>query len=299
LDHRVSQSEGVDERNAMIDNPLVSIITPILNGVKYLEACIQSVLNQSYPYIEHIFVDGGSIDGTLEMLSSYKARYTDRIRFVSQPDRGVGEAVNKGLRIAKGGIFGWLDSDDVYETDAIMTVVEFFRSNPDAYFVFGESDVINEVGEVIRKRPIKDFDLKEAINDRHYIVICAAFYRQEVIERVGFFNTLGNDLDFWIRVGKKFQIYRIEKTFSHWRSHQDGITMSREAKNRTTDRQRFREDYLLCRQNGGSIFAPRVRRYLMFVILDRLGLYHFANFMVLPKLRRYSFTNKVLRLLGA
>ncbi len=282
----------------MIDNPQVSIITPVLNGIKYLETCIQSVLNQSYPYIEHIFVDGGSSDGTLDMLSNYKAKYPDRIRFVSEPDRGVGEAVNRGLKMAKGEIFAWLDSDDVYEPDAIMTVVEFFRSNPDAYFVFGEGNIINEKGEVIRERPTKDFNLKEVINDKCYILLTSAFYRREVIERVGLFNTLGNDVDFWIRVAKQFQMHRIEQTLSNWRLHGDSISISGEANKRRMVRQRFREDYALCRQYGGSIFAPRCRRYFMFVILDRLGLYYFANFVVLAKLRRYPFINKVLRILG-
>ena len=296
---RVSQRKGVEERRVITNNPLVSIITPVLNGIKYLETCIQSVLNQSYPYIEHIFVDGGSSDGTLDMLSNYKAKYPDRIRFVSEPDRGVGEALNRGLTMAKGEIFGWLDSDDVYEADAIMTVVEFFRSNPDAYFVFGEGNIINEAGEVIRKRLTKDFDLKEVINDKCYILLTSAFYRREVIERVGLFNTLGNDVDFWIRVGKEFQIHRIEKTLSNWRLHKDGISASREKNKMRMVKQKFREDYLLCRQYGGSIFAPRCRRYFMFVILDRLGLYYFVNFVILAKLRRYAFIDKVLRLLGA
>lgn len=299
MDDRVSQSKGVDERKVIKDNPLVSIVTPVFNGIKYLETCIQNVLNQSYPYIEQIFVDGGSTDGSLDILSSYRDKYPDRIRFISEPDRGVGEAVNKGLKMAKGEIFGWLDTDDLYEPDAILTVVEFFKLNPDAYFVFGASNLINEAGEVIiRKRLIKDFNLEEAINDKHYICICSAFYKREVVERIGFFNTLGNDVDFWIRVGKKFQMHLIEKTLSNWRLHGDSITTSREASKRRIVRQRVREDYLLCRKYGGSIFAPRRRRYFMFVILDGFGLYYFVNFGILAKLRRYPFINKVLRILG-
>ncbi len=298
-DERTSQSDGADERKAITDNPIVSIITPVLNGIKYLEQCIQSVLSQGYPYIEHIFVDGGSTDGTLDMLSSYQTKYPDRIRFVSEPDRGVGEALNRGLKMAKGGILAWLDSDDVYEPDAIMTVVEFFRSNPDAYLVFGGCNIINEAGEVTGKRLTKDYDQEEAIKDRHYIFLPSVFYKQEVIERVGLFNTIGNDLDFYIRVGEVFQLRRIEKTLASYRVHNTRITTSREANKRGMVRQRFREDYLLCRQYGGSIFAPRVRRYFMFVILDRLGLYYFVNFVVLAKLRRYTFINRVLRMLGA
>ncbi len=258
-------------------NPLVSIITPVRNGIKYLETSIQSVLKQSYPHIEHILVDGGSTDGTLEMLASYQARYPDRIRFISGTDQGVGDAVNKGFAIAKGEILGWIDSDDAYQPDAIQTVVEFFRANPAARFVFGGCNMIDEKGKFIRTMPTKDFDLYEAINDRHYVVFCAAFYKREVIEKVGALNNLGNDLDFWLRVDKVFQLYRIEPVLTNWRLHQDSISGSKEADKAGIRKARLKEDYLLSRQYGATIFSPRARRYYRFLVLDSLHLYPVVN----------------------
>ena len=149
-------------------NPLVTIITPILNRITYLDKCIQSVLNQSYPYIEHIFVDGGSTDGTLDILTSYSGRYPDRIRFISEPDKGSGDAWNKGLRMAKGEIFGFLGSDDL-SSRCHNESGRFFRSNPDAHFVFGACNFINEKGEIIGRPLIKDFNLREIINDGCYV----------------------------------------------------------------------------------------------------------------------------------
>ncbi|MFC1940404.1 glycosyltransferase family 2 protein [Chloroflexota bacterium] len=275
-------------KDSLAHNPLVSIITPALNGVRFLEACIQSVLNQSYPHIEHIFSDGGSTDGTLEMLAGYQAKYPERIKFISEPDEGVGEAWNKGFRIAKGEIFGWLDTDDIYEPDAIMTVVEFFRTNPGAYFVYGDRNMINEKGEIIGKFLAKDFDLKEAIRDKYYITFCSAFYRREVIEKVGAFNTLGNDLDFWIRIGKVFPMHRIEKILSSWRLHEDSISGSKEADKARIRKARLREDYHLGRQHGAGIFSPRARRYYRFLVLDSLGLYPLIH-------KLYPVVRKVLR----
>jgi len=165
--------------------------------------------------------------------------------------------------------------------------------------VFGGCDIIDEAGKVIGKRPVKDFILKEAVSDRHYIFLPAVFYRREVVDKAGPFNALGNDLDFYLRVADSFELYRTDKTLAKWRRHHGSITASRETKDRKTDRQRFREDYLICRQHGGSILAPRCRRYFIFVALDRLGLYHFVNFAVLPRLRRYSFTNTMVKILGA
>ena len=255
------------ERTLTMENPLVSIITPSYNRIKYLEACLQSVLNQSYPSIEHIIVDGASTDGTVEMLASYQAKYPDRTRFISEPDESTEEAVNKAFKMVKGKIVGWLGSDDMYEPDAVQTVVEFFRANPDAYFVFGDCNFINEKGEIIGKYETKDFDLDEIINDSCHIPSTSAFYRREVIEKVGGWNTSikGSDVDYWIRIGKVFKIHRIKKTLSKFREHEDkrsAFMMPRKVY--------AREAYLMSRRHGGRLFSPRARRYFLLIITDPL-----------------------------
>jgi len=284
MENRASQYESIDENKGAPDSPLVSIITPLLNGIEYLEICIQSVLNQSYPYIEHIFVDGGSTDGTVDMLSSYQAKYPDRIRFISEPDKGHGEAWNKGLRMAKGEILGWLGSDDTYELDAIQTVVEFFRASPEAYFVYGDCNIINEKGEIIRKRETRDFNLEEAINDFTMANPTQAFYKREVIERVGFMDVTleGSELDFWIRVGMVFSIHRIEKVLSNFRTHPGASGSSK-----GIIKIGLRENFIVSRRYGGGLFSPRARRYYRFVIID--GLRPVLGFT-------YPLIKKVLRL---
>ncbi len=255
----------------MADNPLVSIITPVLNGIKYLELCIQSVLQQAYPHIEHIFVDGGSTDSTLDVLGRYQAKYPGRIRLISEPDTGPEEAWNKGLAEAKGEIFGWLGADDTYEPDAIKAIVDFFRANPEAYFVFGGGNVMDERGRVTQSNlPRKDFNLKETINDKCEISALTAFYRRQVVEKVGPINTgtRQSELDYWVRVGKVFRIYRIEKRLASLRVHQGSYSGSLKAA-----RESVRDAFIISRQHGGNIFSPRARRYYRFVILDKLGLY--------------------------
>jgi len=265
-DNMISESESVDEKKSKTGRPLVSIITPVLNSIKYLEICIQSVLDQSYPYIEHIFVDGGSTDGTLDILTSYKDRYPGRIRFVSEQDKGTGEAWNKGLRMAKGVIFGWLGSDDTYEKDAVLAVVEFFKSNPNAYFVFGGCDTINEKGEIIGKSTSKDFNLEEIINKGNYVPATSSFYRREIIEKVGLYDNIhGNDLDYLIRVAKVFQIHRIEKVLSNFRIHRESATTGSGSKTRI-----LLENYIVSKRHGGHIFSAYGRRYFTTVIIERL-----------------------------
>ncbi|MDI6735136.1 MAG: glycosyltransferase family 2 protein [bacterium] len=246
---------------------LVSIITPIFNGAKYLEHCIQSILSQSYPYIEHIFIDGNSSDGTVEILASYAVRYSDRVRFISESDKGSGDAWNKGLRMARGEIFGELGSDDMSEPGAIQAVVDFFRLNQDAYFVFGICNYINEKGEIIMKGQAKDFDLEEIINEGCYVPTSASFYRREVIERVGMYDTLGNDLDYLIRVAKAFPIHQIKKTLSNFRIHKESATTGSKKEIR---KMWLREDCLVSRRHGGRFFSGYCKRYYEFVITERL-----------------------------
>lgn len=294
MDDRLPLNETTGRTKSESANPLVSIVTPVRNGMKYLEGCIQNILNQSYPHIEHIFIDAGSTDGSLELIAEYQAAHPERIRFISEPDDGVGEALNKGFKMARGEIFGWLDSDGRYEPTTVETVANFFRANPEAYFLFGEANHINEAGEVIGRHPTKDFDMKEAINNRCYIPFQSAFHRRKVTETVGYFNPLGNSADYWIRVGKVFQIYRINKVLSNNRLVKESIFFSRDPRQRRILRNRLKEDYDLCRQNSGNILAPRCRRYFIFRIFDSIGLYLLLAYP-LEKLRhRYRWADKIV-----
>ncbi|MBA7613116.1 hypothetical protein ES703_20359 [subsurface metagenome] len=248
-------------------NPLVSIITPVLNGVKYLAACIESVLSQSYPHIEHVFIDGISSDGTLDVLSNYGANYPDRIRFISEPNRGLNDAANRGVQMAKGEIFGLLPSDDMYEPNAIQTVAEFFRVNRGAYFVFDDYNLINEKGEIIRRYRFKDFNQKKMVNGGH-IPGVTTFYKREVIEKIGLYESenLLSDLDFAIRAGRVFQIQRIEKVLSNFRVHQGSITTG----SWETRRKAFRAACIVSRRYGGSIFSGHSRTYYACLMIDWL-----------------------------
>lgn len=263
-----------------MEYPLVSIITPVLNGIKYLEPCIKSVLKQSYLSIEHVFVDGGSTDGTIEMLSNYKAEYPARIALILEPDTvpgsGCGEAWNKGLRIAKGEILGWLGSDDMLSgSDAIQTIVEFFTSNPDAYFVHGSCEFVNEKEERLRIHKAKNVTLDELVNYRNPIACPSAFYRRAVIETIGGLDDYGNDYDLMIRIAKSFTIHHLEDVLSKFRVHRESETGSFQKLKRVV-----KLDYIVSRKHGGRLFSPYAITYYKFLILDFLHLEHFYYFVI-------------------
>jgi glycosyltransferase involved in cell wall biosynthesis len=246
------------------EGPLVSIVTCVLNGADYLEESIKSVLDQLYQPVEHIIVDGGSTDGTVEMLSRFAEAYPGRVRFISEPDRGACDAWNKGWSLAKGDVLGWLGGDDVLLPDAIQSVVGFFGSHPETFFVYGGCEYIDTYGQVTGMIQPRDFSLPYALNNDNPIPTMSAFYRREVIERVGLLDTTINacDYDYWLRVGKVFPLVRIDKVLSQFRIHPKSIEGSVR-----TFKVYAKERYILNRRHGGSLFSYHVLGYVLTRIL--------------------------------
>lgn len=247
---------------------LVSIVTPVFNGVKYIETCIKSVLNQTYPTVEHVIVDAGSTDGTLDILKSYRDKYPARVRFISEPDNGPGDGWNKGLKMANGDIFGCLGYDDLYLPDTIETVIDFFYSNPDAHFVHGDCDIINAAGEIIKEHKTETFDYMAFANTARHISTISAFYKREVMEKIGWLDSSGDDFDVMLRIARKYTIHRVEKTLSKLRVHESYFN-SQDFKKRSNA---YHQTYLVSRKYGGQVFSPLAMRYYASVIIRMLHL---------------------------
>ncbi len=157
---------GVWTQKSDPDHPLVSIITVCLNSAKYIEETIQSVLNQTYSNIEYIIVDGGSRDGTLGIIR----RYEDRIAYwISEPDRGIYDAMNKGVSLATGELVGIINSDDWYFPDAVMMVVEAYKTHPEVDVIFGNLMLLErkEKGLIFRESKIKMDDVFKNFTFNH------------------------------------------------------------------------------------------------------------------------------------
>lgn len=239
--------------------PLVSVITSVLNGRKYLEACIESVLSQSYSCVEHVFVDGGSTDGTLDTLAKYNSNHPGRVRFMTGNDNSAEDAWGKGICAARGEILGWLGADDTYYPDAIEAVVDFFRRNPGAAFVFGGCDIVGADDRILERTGHKDFDFAEALNDTCCVPTPSAFFKREVVEKVGLPDTsfTPSDFDYWIRIAKIFHLHRTEKVLSRFRVHPGSISGSK-----GTGPKYSYVTYKTSRRHGGRMFSRRFRRYI-------------------------------------
>jgi glycosyltransferase involved in cell wall biosynthesis len=164
-------------------------------------------------------VDAGSKDGTLDIIMKYNEQYPGKIIYISEPDNGPGEGWNKGLKMARGDIFGSIGYDDRYMPGAIETVVQFFSDKPEAEFVHGNCDYINVEGEVIYRHRVEDFNYNDFVNTARHISGTSAFYKRAVMEKIGWCDSSGDDFDVMLRITASFRVFAINQVLSQIRLH--------------------------------------------------------------------------------
>ena len=194
------------DSGAVPELPLVSVVTPSFNQGRFIAATIESVLSQDYPHVEYLIIDGASTDDTAAVV----ARYADRLTFISEPDRGQSEAINKGFRRARGEIVAWLNSDDLFLPGAIRAAVEALRARPDAAAAYGEGYQIDEDGNVISKfAATQEFNLWRLLNLSDFILQQTAFFRRRIFDEIGYVDEnlhYGMDWELLMRVGLRYPI---------------------------------------------------------------------------------------------
>lgn len=184
---------------ASSDSPLVTIVTPSLNQGSFIRGAIESVLAQTYPNIEYIIMDAGSSDGT----KAVAAEYSDRLVFISEPDRGQSHAINKGWKMGKGEIVAWLCADDLLLPGTVQTIVEAFRSHPGASFVFGACELLDRHGQTTCIMPAPVPYTWKLIHGYDYIAQPTAFASRRAVEAIGFVDEalhFGMDWDLFMRL---------------------------------------------------------------------------------------------------
>jgi glycosyltransferase involved in cell wall biosynthesis len=202
--------------------PLVSIITPSFNQGEFLDETIRSVLDQDYPNLEYIIIDGGSTDGSVEIVR----RNADRLAYwVSEPDQGQTDAINKGFAKAQGEILAWLNSDDSYKPGAVRDAVQFLQNHPQVGMVYGDADLINECGSVIGKFPAHQTDLRRLQRGYVHIPQQAAFFRANLwrqVEPLDHTFYFAMDYDLWVRLARLAPLSYFSRPWANFRLHQGG-----------------------------------------------------------------------------
>lgn len=203
--------------------PLVSIVTATRNRAELLEWTLRSVHRQSYANIEHIVMDGASTDGTVDLLRQLEAPFN--LTWHSKPDTGMYPAINDGLALAKGDILAYLNSDDLYFPWTIEVVVDAFRRNPHADFIFGDALAIDEDTGRQTLYWMPPFDL-DFVRRSGFLAQPAVFWRRRVFdEEGGFDETLRYvaDCDYWMRMGDHRRFVKVWEFLAIERNHGDTL----------------------------------------------------------------------------
>jgi glycosyltransferase involved in cell wall biosynthesis len=241
----------------MMDTPLVSIVTPSFNQARYIETTICSVLGQEYPLIEYMVVDGGSTDGSVDVIQ----RYADKLSWwVSEKDKGQTDALNKGFSQAKGDIFAWLNSDDTYEPGAVAAAVKYLGDHPEVSMVYADTNFIDEKGRVIGRFPAAQTDYRRLRQGYVHVPQQAAFFRADLWRQVGPLDPdfyFAMDYDLWVRLAKIAPFaYLPGQTWANFRLHTSGKTIA-------ADDRCWPEMLKVHYRDGGSFFAPLVAKYYL------------------------------------
>lgn len=243
--------------------PLVSIVTPSFDQARFIEAAMLSVLEQDYPNIEYIVVDGGSTDGSVEIIE----RYADRLAWwVSEPDRGQTDAINKGFVRASGDILAWLNSDDTYEPGAVAAAVAFLLANLDVGLVYGDTNFIDAEGQTIGKFNAQQTGLKRLRRGGVYIPQQSAFWHANLWRQVGPLDPsfyFAMDYDLWVRLAQVTKIQYTPQLWANFRLHGDAKTIA-------ADERCWPEMLRVHRRDGGNWLAWIYIRYLTRRLLSPL-----------------------------
>lgn len=210
----------------MTSQPLVSIITPSFNQAKYLEKTILSVLEQDYPFIEYLVVDGGSTDGSLEIIKKYQDRIT---WWISEEDRGQAEAINKGFARVKGEIVVWLNSDDYFFPGAVRKAVDAFALKPDSAFIYGDVMAVNAHGEELNHMRYHQMELLDLMKF-NIIGQSSVFINDVFLHKTGFMDTSYHfllDHHLWLRLAQNAPIYYLPQILSGAHFHPQSKNVAR------------------------------------------------------------------------
>jgi glycosyltransferase involved in cell wall biosynthesis len=227
------------------ETPLVSIVTPSYNQGRFIRRTIESVLNQSYPNIEYIVVDGASTDDTRQILESYDNRF----QWVSEPDDGQTNAINKGFARARGEIRAFLNSDDVLDPDAVAQVVEYFAANPTCDMVYGNAHYVDIEDRITGTYTTAPYSFERLMFD---CCVCqpAAFWRATIAQRVGPFDESLDfvmDYDYWLRIDRAGGVIQhLPVVLASSRLYPETKTLS------SRDRI-YQEIFSICMRHGGYI----------------------------------------------
>ncbi len=204
----------------------ISVITICLNSESFIDKTINTVTAQNYDNLEYILIDGGSMDNTLPIIREY-AEKDRRIRWVSEPDGGISDAMNKGISLATGDVIAHLHADDYYpHQNVISSVTAAFVANPDSIWLTGGAYLVDANGNLIREIRVRNCSYRNQLRVNR-VIHPATFIRKSSFEKVGRFDTslkYAMDYDLWLRLGRKADPVHLDQPIACSRMHSGSLS---------------------------------------------------------------------------
>lgn len=243
--------------------PLVSIVTPSFYQAQYLEQAIRSVLAQDYPNIQYLVVDGGSNDGSVNIIREYEQEI---VWWVSEPDEGHADALNKGFAQAEGSILAWLNSDDFYYPGAVSEAVAYLEADPDVGMVYADADYIDPEGRVIGQFPAAQTDYHRMRRGYVHIPQATTFFRREIWDQIGPLDLslfFAFDYDLWVKIASVSEVRYLPRKWAGFRLHEEGKSLYSAA-------QCWPDMIEVHRRLGGSYLSVIYAKYILRRLLEPL-----------------------------
>jgi glycosyltransferase involved in cell wall biosynthesis len=251
---------------------MISVITPVFNGERFIEECIQTVIRQAHPNVEHIIVDGDSQDRTVEIIKNYALNYP-HIRWISENDNGQSDALNKGVAMARGDILGILNVDDYYEPNVLKRVSAMFETLPMPSLLVGNCNVWNDDGNLRyvnkpSKLKLTDLLLGWHVNP-HPVNPSAYFYHKVLHDEIGPYRQdmqIGQDLPFLLSAVQVANVKYVDELWGNWRRIEGTLTVTDSRAGLATTRMKmimrsYLKDLPLIKQWHIITLRPFYRRY--------------------------------------
>lgn len=263
---------------------------PSYNQGRFIRESIDSVLDQGYPNKELIVIDGGSTDDTIDILKSYGERIA---YWVSEPDKGQSDALNKGFKIATGDLLGWMNSDDLYEHGSFSKIVDAFSKNPDKYVVFGDHWEIDKNGNKIIFQPAFNFNLRHFVYEGFTCNSQSMLWRRDLMDKFGQFDVKLHrtmDYDLLVRFGKivgNKGFKRIPHTIGLFRRHESQKTRAHGHRRiKGLEEPVFLEHKYIAEKNGFSRKYSAMGPFLRFIFRIRRACWYARRGVLLDNIKK-------------
>jgi glycosyltransferase involved in cell wall biosynthesis len=259
-------------------SPLISIITPVYNGIQFIESCINNVIDQECPAVEHVIVDGGSTDGTVDVIRRYAEKFP-HIRWVSEKDRGQSDAMNKGVGMATGEIISFLNVDDYYEPGALREALALFDGLPEPSLLVGNCNVWGNDGKLWFVSRPKMISLRNLLLGRYMEAFpmnpSAYFYHKSLHKRIGGYDVeehYGMDLDFIFKAVQRAHVTYLPRLWGNHRYYEGTKTYEDDKSGGNTLRvARITEHYLRQQPLHYRIYIVAVKKFGKIINRIRFG----------------------------